>query len=343
MEKTSEAPARPMKYALTFIQPTSGLKIEQDLRDGESFSALFYLTNNRAYIANLLGADIAKVMGMHFHDSTLNSDAVIYLEGDITQAEYERSELNVDQFVHYCMEFLLSLWMVKDHAINLLPAVLRISRPGERTDYRILTFGQNNFDRYGKSEPVMFSREEIRNACEYNQDLIQKLTRSNGSQNAPIAPTQAVTNFEKSSSRLLRFLCLLERGRNMPDLGIKLGLFCSCLECLFSRENTEVTHRVSERAAFLLEDNPSGRKAMYEGVKRAYDLRSTVFHGGIIEEKNLVKLPEVCGETDGVLRRAFTKIILNPDLFQMFTEDEKKLKDFFLNLLFSGSPEGIIL
>lgn len=343
MEKTGEAPAQPTKYALTFIQPTSGLKIGGDLEIDEAFCPLFNLTNGRAKISKLLGSDIAFVMGMHFHDSTLSSGAVIYLEGDISQTDSELSELNVDQFVHYATEFLLSLWLVKDHAVDLLPAVLRIAHPNKRTAYRILTFGQNNFDRYGRSETVQFSREEIRNACEYNQDLIQKLTRSNEKEKASKIPVHAVTNFEKSSSRLLRFLSLLERGRSMPDLGIKLGLFCSCLECLFSKKdtNTEVTHRVAEKAAFLLRSNQEERKDIYKRVQQAYDMRSSVLHGGTIKDKDLAKLPEVCSDTDSILRQAFTKIILNPDLLKMFTEDEARLQEFFLELLFSGTAKEI--
>src|SRR6185295_7525938 len=112
-------------------------------------------------------------------------------------------------------------------------------------------------------------------------------------------------NFEKSSSRLLRFLSLLERGRNMPDVGIKLGLFCSCLECLFSKKdtNTEVTHRVSEKAAFLLRRDHEERKDIYKRVQQAYDMRSFVLHGATINDKALLRLPEVCSETDSILRQ----------------------------------------
>ncbi len=343
MEKTGETPTHRTKYALTFIQPTSGLKIGGNAEIDEGFCPLFNVTNNRAKISKLLGSDIALVMGMHFHDSTRGADAVIYLEGDISQTDQELSQLSVDQFVHYAMEFLLSLWLVKDHAVDLLPAVLRISHPTKRNDYRILTFGQSNFDRYGRSGAVEFTREEIRNACEYNQDLVQKLTRANPEENASVVRSRAATNFEGTSSRLLRFLSLLEKGRNMPDVGIKLGLFCSCLECLFSKKdtNTEVTHRVAEKAAFLLGSNPVERKDIYKRVQQAYDMRSSVLHGGTIRDKDLSKLPEVSSDTDSILRKVFTKIILNPDLLKLFTEDETRLQEMFLELLFSGTAKEI--
>ena len=325
---------------LRFSQPTRGLRIQENLGPGISFSPLFYLTNDRSVIAKLLGPEIAVGMGVHYAQDVLTSEAVMYLEGEVSQTAEALGEFGVDGFVHYCMEFLLSLWMVKDHAIDLLPAILRILPPDGKATHEVHWFGQINFDAVGKSHPVEFTSEEIRIACEYNLDWVQKLTREQNPTVATISPKQTQTNFESKSSRLLRFLCLLDRARTIPDLGVRLALFCSALECIFSTAKSEITHRVSERVAFFLESEGEKRKQMYQNVLEAYDIRSSVLHGSQIDSKKLQNLDRVCRQTDEILRRVFKKIVRVPDDFHRFTDtnsiSEKSIKDYFEDMLFSN-------
>lgn len=344
MEPNSGIDDRDEKWALRFIQPTEDLRILGKLGPEKVVGEGFCITNDSDKIANLLDTEIREVMGGHFVAMTRSSGAVIYVEGEIAKSTWQNNNFSADAFVHRCMGFLLSLWLVKDHAVNLLPAFCRLSRRGHRSDFRILTFGQRNFSATGGSEPVEFSREEIHNACEFHQDWILKLlTGVDADSESSQANTPIYTNFEPSSSRLLRFLSLLEHGRTIPDLGIKLALFCSGMECLFSKESekNEIVHRVAEKTAFLLEQDPSKRKAAYDLVKQAYDLRSAVLHGSAISNKKLPSLPNVCSKMDFVLRRVFKKIILNPDLLKIFTKDEERLQEFFLELLFSGTAKEI--
>lgn len=56
------------------------------------------------------------------------------------------------------------------------------------------------------------------------------------------------------------------------------GLMVAC-EALLSTDKAELTHQVSERAAFLLEQDPSRRLALYKTMKRQYARRSAFVHG----------------------------------------------------------------
>ena len=331
MDTRSEASEHAPKVKLRFIQPTRGLKVQENLGGGISFSPQFYLTNDRTRIAKLIDPGITVGMGLHFTDDTLRSEAVFYLEDDVSQADYDRGLFGVDEFVHYCMEFLLSVWTVKDHAIDLLPAILKISPPGKNPTHQVHSFGQLNFNASGKSDPIEFSLEEIRIACKYNQDWVQKLTRQSGPKTISAAPSQAQTNFQSGSSRLFRFLCLLDRARTIPDLGVKIGLLCGGMESIFSSGSSEITHRVGERVAFFLEADGEKRKQVYDRVTEAYGIRSAVLHGDQIGKEKLPKLSDVCVQTEEILRQSFRKIILDPDKFRLFTDPkcEKDIKTTF--------------
>lgn len=337
--------AESTKVALRFIQPIDGLTVREHLGNGKSFSPHFYLTNDARRIAQLLDdPNLAILFGRHFTKATKDSGAVFYLECDTAvNSEEELASLTSDPFVRECEEFLLSLWILKDHAAGLPPAVLRISPQGKESRYRITCFGDANFDSIGENRPVEFSSEEIGVATEYYQDCLVQITR----QSVGKPPPQTVnsqTNFERKSSRLLRFLCLLLRARTIRDLGMRLGLYCSCLECLFSREKTEVTHRVSERTAFFLDRTTSGRREIYELVDLAYNIRSAVLHGSIIGDKNCQKLLEISPKIDEVLRRTFSEFVLNQRLRDMFgredcSESDKKIQEYFLDQLFSKDSQ----
>lgn len=336
--------AKTNQIKVRFIQPIARLKILENTGDGVSFSPLYYLTNDKVKISKLIEPDIVVAMGRHFRNTALEDPAaVIYFEGEIAMEGRNSSELDVNHFVWECVEFLLALWIVKDHAITLLPAILKISPSDEPPEYQILPFGHRNLNAIGSSsEAVEFSREQIRIAAEYYQDWIVKFTRKSVNEIIPEKVFSAQTNFDKNSKRLFRFLWILEYARTGADIGIKLGLFCSCLECLFSKDNDtiNVTHKVAAKTAFFLEGiTPQGRE-IYKQIKVAYDLRSRVLHGGTIENKGMLQLEQVCIQIDDLLRKVFIKILKSkstePDFFKMFIEEEKQLQDFLSDLLFKA-------
>jgi len=200
MESTSGVDDQDEKWALRFIQPTDDLRISGQLGPEKVVGEGFCITNDPDKIASFLDAEIKEAMGGHFIATTRASGAVIYLEGAITKSSWQSSNFNVDVFVHRCMGFLLSPWLVKDHAVDLLPAFCRLSRRGQRSVFRVLTFGQRNFSATGGSEPVEFSHEEIHNACEFHQDWILELLKGvDADSGLSQANIPIHTNFEPSS------------------------------------------------------------------------------------------------------------------------------------------------
>lgn len=327
---------------LCFTQPIGRLRLPENMGDGESFLPLYYLTNDKSRISKLIDPNIIVSMGLTFRDTAL--EGIIYLEGDIADNNRSTSELDVYDLVWECRAFLLALWIVKDHAIELRPAILKMSPPDKAPLYLIKTSsGHQNVNATGAITPVEFSREEIRIAGEYLQDYLRKLPARSAIESTTNNDTFPQTHFHKNSTRLLRFMRFLDYARTIDDIGIKLALFCSCLECLFSKETDtqDVTLRVAQRTALFLETIPCQRKAIFKEVKDAYDLRSSVLHGGTLNKK-LRRLEQVCIQTDSILRRVFAAILRGksskPDFFKLFTTDEEQLQEFLDDLVFSTRP-----
>ena len=77
---------------------------------------------------------------------------------------------------------------------------------------------------------------------------------------------------------LVRFSMCGEAQRPAERL-VNLAICAESL-LLTPDENTEVTHRIALRGAFLLESALRSRESVYKFLKRAYNARSRLVHGG---------------------------------------------------------------
>ena len=59
-------------------------------------------------------------------------------------------------------------------------------------------------------------------------------------------------------------------------------------EALLSTDNSEITHQISERAAFMLEFTEDGRYDLYRRMKKLYKTRSLLVHGAIDNKKDII-------------------------------------------------------
>ena len=118
-------------------------------------------------------------------------------------------------------------------------------------------------------------------------------------------------------------------ARSMHILPMKIVFYISALECLFTVGNQEISHKVSERIAILLENDPKSRRQIFDIIKRGYSIRSRLVHGQYI--KVLDGLDEVSESLDGILRTLFNEY---KDIFKM---DDEKMEDYFTNLIFDNN------
>jgi hypothetical protein len=88
-------------------------------------------------------------------------------------------------------------------------------------------------------------------------------------------------------------------------------------ESLFlTGENLELSYRLSMRFALFVEESGYSRRELFDHMKRAYGVRSSIVHGGTLREKTLVlpkigkvKLQNFVEETNRLLRLSLKKAI----------------------------------
>jgi len=138
---------------------------------------------------------------------------------------------------------------------------------------------------------------------------------------------------EKNFSRVGRSLKFVKQAREARNIPYKISNYCAALETLFTTENMEISHKLSERVAFFIKDEFI-KIETYKSVKKAYSIRSKLTHGASIEKKELDQLAEISFQTDKILRSAIIKIINSIDLLEIFDSSNEKIDRFFENLIF---------
>lgn len=109
-------------------------------------------------------------------------------------------------------------------------------------------------------------------------------------------------------------------------------MYAVCLEVLFSTNATELSHKLAERCAFFLEDNPSSRLRVYELVKNIYRVRSKVFHGDILKPADVATLASLSVASDDLLRSVMRKVYEHEDNAALFLDKPDLFDDYFLRL-----------
>jgi len=144
---------------------------------------------------------------------------------------------------------------------------------------------------------------------------------------------KSATESVRKMSRLNRAWFLIMSARREVLLNHRIAFYVMSLECVLSRSKTEVAHKVCERAALLIGTSRTERVEIYQTIKKAYDIRSHVVHGGATElsDPALINISVKC---DDYLRKLLQ---VNPDgpifdnLFKSSKDDAFETE--FLNLV----------
>lgn len=133
-------------------------------------------------------------------------------------------------------------------------------------------------------------------------------------------------NYSKLSI-LQRAAELIELSKLAPNIYHKIGLLCSTLECLFTTDNFEVNHKVCERVAYFISDNPEERIEIFQKVKKAYGHRSDFFHGNTLK----ILSDEVYFNFDDIVRRTMLKAITEKS--EIFNGKAEMINKYFTELV----------
>lgn len=298
------------------------------------------LTNDKKFISDLVSdEDFRTAIGEMTYNGILNgADSIIYSSIQ-KSADFDVRD-HIHQEIVKVKTFFLKLWMVKEHSVLLKEGIAEYpfySRNSSLIKHGVsVGFSSSFFTNTsyvlsnGTRELVSYDMKELNQAINYCKDVIVGRHDKNIYQEG----------VENIVTRLTRANFFIGISFGMMDLGIRISQYCTALECLFASSNTELKHRLSERAAFFIGENPEERRSIYNSISNAYSIRSSVVHGDTINQKKLKSLGEISKNCDDILRRILIKINSDEMYLDLFNTVDtrqtgvKKFEDFFSKLLF---------
>jgi hypothetical protein len=136
----------------------------------------------------------------------------------------------------------------------------------------------------------------------------------------------------------------IRRCLTVGDIGLRVVMYVTCLETLFSTDASELTHKLAERVAWFIGEDTMDRMEVFANVKRVYDVRSKIIHGAV-PKGECEKLVVEAKSADHLLRKIVNKIYGHPEcaeLFlsgcQSFEEHRQSFEKYFNHLVFDRPP-----
>lgn len=237
--------------------------------------------------------------------------------------------LLISRILNIVLSYLSALWIVKDNT----PFFDRgYFLQDDRLHSNTQLSAQYNY--LGQRRTTDVSRAELEGAKLFLRPHIRNLTPEYDILSENHMLRGQTTPAHRSVPLPERFLGFVRLYRESIDLPFRIAMACSALEVLFSTGTNELSHRVSERVAFLLKAEPNQRRDTYNSVKRLYAIRSAFLHGDTIASKDERELHLRSREADEILR-AVTEQLLTSDKFASAAREGKvALEQAHSDLLF---------
>jgi|ERR1017187_1735403 hypothetical protein len=137
----------------------------------------------------------------------------------------------------------------------------------------------------------------------------------------------------EDTTRIQRCLNLLDHARTVGDIGLRVVMYVSCLETLFSTDTSELAHKLAERVAWFVGEDKTTRMEVFASMKRVYTVRSKVIHGDVPKKGEGEKLVIEAKSADNLLRKVINKIYGHPENASLFSSDRQTFDDHFAQLV----------
>jgi hypothetical protein len=221
--------------------------------------------------------------------------------------------------------FLESLWDIKDHNAYVRDGFIHIPdiKGSEYNSTQKASVSQVNSIADGRIGNTIFTKEEIITTREVvmNYEPLMDHYRDGGK--SPL-----LNPYTKKLSRLSRSYSFVSAARSSSVLPLKIFHYCSALECLFTNDNSEVSHKIAERVAALIGSDYEDKKQLYKNIKKAYGIRSKLTHGQSINQ-NDTDLASSTKFLDEVLRKVLR------EHYEVFSEkNDGELEEYFMQVVF---------
>ncbi len=233
-----------MNISLTryrYLVALTQVEIQEPLGKGDQIADEFRITNDKAVVQKFLTYELQTALGGLETMALLNADAVVYEEattGENLDATNALAELT--WMLERTGVFATALWMVKDNAVDFELGFLEIWPPNGqyRAHSNFLAMTVRKAD--GSKDKVRFSRSELREARQIFSGLLQLVAHDAPEEiktqvKLPAGQQPILTGHAKVP-RVRRALYFLESARSFRDMGLKIAMYCSLFETLFSTD-----------------------------------------------------------------------------------------------------------
>ncbi len=285
-------------------------------------------TNSGLMKEYLINDIVVQAVGIIEYNYILQSKNIAYYKYDLEDFREHDNETFLVIVLSWLEELLKNSWLVKDNCIDCDFAFLG---RGLDTDHAIcssnfLASKRNMAD--GSRPTVTFTLAELQRWA----DLHDKSETYYFSKNS-----NSPKNFmlQKNFSRIGRSMEFVKSARNATNLAYKLSHYCSAFESLLTTDSSELSHKLSERAAFFLKESFPDKLSTYNTIKQAYNVRSKLTHGDVLKESQIEKVPELSVACDNLLRATILKILNDEQLMLLFDGTNEKIDEFFNHLIFN--------
>jgi len=134
----------------------------------------------------------------------------------------------------------------------------------------------------------------------------------------------------EKDSLIITFYYLITSLRDYEWIS-RFAMLTTVIESIFSTDSQEISHKISERIAYFLEDTGIKRKEVYDKTKELYAIRSKIVHGSnvskYIGDISITKLEEL----EEIVYKSLNKIIFDDKIYEIFTS--KRKEEYFKNLI----------
>lgn len=304
--------------------------LELEPFDGEYIELLpgVRIYQKKDIVKKILTEQNTQIIGIIEAQFIEDSEAILYYEFEDLEKTFEGlSNLKIlENILQWVDDILKNLWLVKDNAVTCDTAFLIYESKGI-TEASSLRLQYQFTSARGKLDNIKLNKKELVEFEEYH-DYVESYFHKKDSGSLKFM-------LNKNFSRLSRGLLFVKQAREARNLAYKISNYCSALETVFSTDSAELSHKLSERIAFFLQ-NDFNKLSTFKLIKKAYAVRSKLTHGDTLENKQIELLGDLSEEIDNIIRFSFNKILKDGYLLATFDSPNNAIDSYFENLIFGN-------
>lgn len=308
-----------MKYA--YVTALIDFWITEKLRAPIQIKENLFLTNNPEHIASYTNTYHLLTIGSLEARLLTNGNPVLYRLDELRRRE--DATVEIVNFLREAQGFLMATWLAEDNSVNCeLGFALSQELMHVHSNALALSYSTHS----GARRQVEVNEGGARSLADMHRRFFQGMRKQDHPEH---------TAFRRTTLRLDRAARFLQQARSAEDLGQKIANYCSFFEALLSTSSAELSHQLSERAAFFLSNSPPERIRIFREIKKAYGVRSKIVHGDVLSSIAIAGLVDVAKNCDDTARALMLKIIMNPELDALMSDGSNEAIDaYMLDLIF---------